>query len=121
MQVTEPIHTTRAGWERLYWRYLDRNELVLAILNGKTMSTIRWDTLQLSPNYAPKWPINGLHEAIQELWLTYLRAPGRESLRKKVKWASFGVYGSLPVLTEDAKRIADEVRVILQAIDPQKG
>jgi len=117
MQVTELIHTTRAGWEHLYRKYRNRDELLLVVIDGRRTSTLRWDILQMDPNCAPKGSLEKTWAAIQEAWLTYLCAPGRESFRKRVRRVSFGLYGSLPVLTEDSKRIADEVRVILQAID----
>lgn len=121
MKITEPIHTTSKGWDRLYREYRDSATLVLGIIDHKITSTIRWDILQLDPRVGlSRFPEKQAIE-LKTLWTDYLRGvyelkPSRP-LRQSLRWASFGLYGSIPVLKTDVDEVAGRIKMILSGLD----
>jgi hypothetical protein len=115
MHVLEPIHTTQAGWNRLYLKHRDETSLLLAIVDYKKRSDIRWDLLQMDPIVIPKFP-EVKSEELRELWITYLRSHVNGKLPDFLRWGSFDVYGKIPVLKENGDSFAKQVRAILESI-----
>ena len=120
MQVMEPLHTTRSGWERLYRKHHDETSLLLGIVDYRKRSDIRWDLLQMDPRVIPAFP-EVKSEELQHLWMDYLKSHVKGALPDFLRRGSFGIYGQIPILKKDGDSFAKQVKAILESIIDKSG